>query len=141
MVFHISLLHNHSRSGNKGAMSGLYSHAWANLPYRSENSARVIPHPQHSVPRNLLKRQVVSPLKMPSVGNEYSIAGKSNRRKSLLIVSNRVAVCIGEASYKDHNEVDESPDAASAASQQLCYACACLAYIEAVYSKATEEKA
>ena len=51
-------------------MSGLYSHAWVNFPYRSENNARVIPHPQHSVSRNLLKRQVVSPLKIPSVGIE-----------------------------------------------------------------------
>lgn len=59
----------------------------------------------------------------------------------MLIVPNRVAVCIGEASYKDHYEVDEGPDAASAAGEQLCYACACLAYIETVYSKATEEKA
>ena len=59
---------------------------------------------------------------------------------SLLIVCNRIAFCIGETSNKDHNEVDEGPDAASTAGEQLRYACACLAYIEAVYSKATEEK-
>ena len=58
-----------------------------------------------------------------------------------LVLAAFLAVCIGEASYKDHNEVNEGPYATSAASEQLRNACTCLAYIETVYSKATEEKA
>ena len=109
-------------------------------PCRTEKKARVIPHPQHSVSNSCLNRQMLSPLKMLSVGSVYSIMGNASRTAVLLVVLNRVTLCIGEVAHNYHNEVDERPYSATATGYQLQDTCTYLSYIEAVCAKRTKKE-
>ena len=117
MLMSVSLYHSQSDSGNTAAISGLYSMVCARCPYSTEKNARVIPHPQHSAPSSCLKRHVLLPLKMPSVGSKYNITGSDSSMAVLLLVLNYVAVSIGELAYDNHDEIDECPNSAASAGE------------------------
>ena len=102
--------------------------------------ARVIPHPQHSTPKILVKIQIVLPLQIFSNGIAYSTTGTSTVTSSLVNLD-RFSVCIGEVACQNHDKINQGPNATTATGEQLCYCTACLAGIETMNTQTTQKEA
>ena len=60
---------------------------------------------------------------------------------AILLIDNRTALGIGKCSNQNHYEINQCPNTAATACEQLCYTGTGLSYIETVNTESSKEEA